>query len=172
MDFVLNIIQLISYNYQLKLIVSLAIGFIFLETIVFYRIFLANIIQRDKIITFDNPSGRVTVSLFAIEDLVKRTIARMHEIKQAKTSINVSRKGLKMKIRLVLNAEVSIPEVTSKVQDLVKQKIQSTIGSDEPIEVSIFVDKIIAVKVKEQSEEVKQEVEENAPGIPFQGYRA
>jgi len=102
------------------------------------------------IIAFDNPGGRVSVSLNAIEELIKRIISRFSEVREVKSRVSVSRKGLHIKVRLILRAEGSIPEVTSRVQDAVKSKIQDTIGIDEPIDVAIYVGKILPDQGKEK----------------------
>lgn len=139
----------------------------------FYRYFAFNV-PRGKIIAFDNPAGRVTVSLGAIEELIKRMVVRMPEIREARTTITASRKGLKIRMRLIIFSEVNIPDLTLKIQELVTAKIQETIGIDEPIIVTIYIAKIvapIAVKEKRPKSDAKPE-EKPEVNIPFRGYRA
>jgi uncharacterized alkaline shock family protein YloU len=86
----------------------------------------------------------------------------------------VSKKGLQNKITLILRVEGSIPELTSRVQELVKRKVQDAIGLDEPMDITIYVGKIISDQRNEKpspkkKEEVQKELEHN---VPFQGYRA
>lgn len=173
LDNFLNILAHIYFNKNLCMIFSVLAGFlIFVNFICFYQILTANAYEK-KIIAFDNPAGRVSVSLVAIEELTKRIISRIPEVREVKSKISVSKKGLHIKIKLILRAEGSIPEVTSRVQELVKRKIQNTIGLDEPIEVAIYVGKILPDQAKEKTqpkkEDVKREPEQN---VPFQGYRA
>jgi len=148
---------------------SLGAGLIVLNYI-FYQIYSVNV-HRDKIIAFDNPSGRVSLSLVALEDLVKRMLSKLSEVKDIKQNITASRKGLFITIRLILRSEVNIPEITSKVQELVKKKIQDIIGLDEPINVSIYIGKIIPEKIQGKSILEEKEKEKSEPNIPFQGYR-
>ncbi len=169
---IFNMLTIIYDDEALRMIFAAAsCGFLFLNY-VFYRAFTINI-HKEKTIAFDNPAGRVSVSLGAIEDLTKRIVSRIPEVREVKSKISASKKGLLIKIKLILRAEGSIPEVTSRVQELVKRKVQDTIGLDEPIEVAIFVGKILADQGKEKrppkKEEAKKEPEKN---IPFQGYRA
>jgi len=139
---------------------------------VFYRAFTVNI-HKEKTIAFDNPAGRVSVSLVAIEELTKRIISRVSEVREVKSKISVSKKGLLIKIKLILRAEGSIPEVTSRVQELVKRKVQNTIGLDEPIEVAIYVGKILPDQGKEKQLPKKEGPQkEPQQNVPFQGYRA
>jgi uncharacterized alkaline shock family protein YloU len=170
-----NFINLWIFIYQdeaLRMICAAGAGSMLFLNFIFYRAFTVNI-HKEKTIAFDNPAGRVSVSLGAIEDLTKRVISRESEVREAKSRISVSKKGLLIKIRLVLRAEGSIPEVTSRVQELVKKKIQKTIGLDEPIEVAIYVGKILpdqgGEKKQPKNEEPQKDPQQN---VPFQGYRA
>jgi uncharacterized alkaline shock family protein YloU len=157
-----------------RVVVGLA-GFVILANyICYYQAVKANISEK-KIIAFDNPGGRVSVSLLAIEELTKRVISRFSEVREVKSRVWVSKKGLHIKMRLILRAEGSIPEVTSRVQDAVKRKIQDTIGIDEPIDVDIYVGKILPDQANEKRPPKKDDgpkVPEQQPNIPFQGYRA
>ena len=169
---VMNMLAIIYYDEPLRMIFSVAAcGLLFLNYI-FYRVFTVNI-HREKTIAFDNPAGRVSVSLGAIEDLTKRVVSRISEVREVKSRISASKKGLHIKIKLILRAEGSIPEVTSRVQDLVKRKIQDTIGLDEPIEVAIFVGKILPDQGREKKAPKKEDsAKPSDQNIPFQGYRA
>lgn len=148
-----------------------ACGFLLLNY-VFYKTLTVNS-YKGRTIAFDNPSGRVNISLMAIEDLIKRAIVQTPEVREVKSKISVSKSGLRIKTTLILRAEGSIPEVTSRVQELIKKKVQEAIGLDEPIDVSIFVGKILTDQGGEKRP-VKKEKEPKDPeqNIPFQGYRA
>jgi len=168
-----NLLSYVYFNEQLRIsLAGLVCILIFLNYICYYQVLKANATEKN-IIAFDNPGGRVSVSLNAIEELIKRIISRFSEVREVKSRVSVSRKGLHIKVRLILRAEGSIPEVTSRVQDAVKSKIQDTIGIDEPIDVAIYVGKILPDQGKEKQplkkEEVQKEQEQN---VPFQGYRA
>ncbi|MDP8211887.1 MAG: alkaline shock response membrane anchor protein AmaP [Candidatus Zapsychrus exili] len=176
------VLQLLDINYimaflsaayidtNLRMAIGVIAVIILFKNFLFYRMFTVNI-NKNKVIAFDNPSGRVSVSLLALEDTVKRTALKLEEIKDLKSSIKTSKKGLQFKISLVLAAEVNIPEITSKVQELVKDKIQDMIGLDEAVDISIYVGKILLDKERKR---VKKEdnADENDANIPFQGYRA
>ena len=127
--------------------------------------------RQDNIIAFDNPAGRVSVSLVALEEMIKRKVVQMPDIKDVKVRLTASKKGLYVRIKLVLSSEVNIPEITSKVQDKIARKVQSTIGIEEPVNVAIYVGKIIPEKMKEKLQNVQQE-EKTEVNVPFEGYRA
>lgn len=148
-----------------------AAGLLFINFIL-YRQLDVNA-HKEKIIAFDNPSGRVRVALVALEDLIRRTISRFPEVKESKVDIRASKRVLSVKIRLVLCSEVNIPELTSIVQETAKRKIQDIIGLDEPLNISVYISKILGDVVKDKKSGKKEDPEER-PGVqvPFQGYRA
>ncbi|MDP2653873.1 MAG: alkaline shock response membrane anchor protein AmaP [Candidatus Omnitrophota bacterium] len=127
--------------------------------------------QREKTIAFDNPSGRVTVSLAAVEDLIKRVTYRIPEVKEIRPTIVATKKGLNIAVRVALNSDVSIPEVTARLQETIKRKIQETIGLDESVNVKIDIVKILTEDRKSRHSKDKGEADTDA-NLPFQGYRA
>jgi uncharacterized alkaline shock family protein YloU len=154
---------------DLRLIIGIVSGIILFCNFLFYQYFSVNV-HRDKIIAFDNPSGRVSVSLTAMEDLVRRVLLRLNEVRDGKVRITASKKGLDVKIRLVMKSEVNIPELTARVQEKVRRKIQDTIGLEEAVNVAIYVGKILPERIKEKPAEEQEQPP--APSVPFRGYRA
>ena len=156
-----------------RMITGIFAGVLLLKNFMFYRFFSVNV-RRDKIIAFDNPSGRVSVSLMAMEDLVKRLIIRQSQVKDVKTRITASKKGLSLRIQLSIAFEVNIPELTAGLQEMIRRKIQDTIGIEDTVEISIYVGKILPERTKGKQLKKNEMIEEEKPNahIPFQGYRA
>ena len=127
--------------------------------------------QKERTIAFDNPSGRVIVSLGAIEDLVRRLMYKLSEIKEVKLHIIKTKKGIDVEARLILKAEVSIPDITSRLQDLIKTKIEETLGIDEPVMVRIHVVKIVGDENKAKRSKTESEEKLEQTAVPFHGYR-
>lgn len=169
---VLNLFYIIHIDYNLRVAVScIAAGLLFINFIL-YRQLDVNA-HKEKIIAFDNPSGRVRVALVALEDLIRRTISRFPEVKESKVDIRASKRALNVRIRLILCSEVNIPELTSIVQETSKRKIQDIIGLDEPLNISVYISKILGDPFKDKRSGKKENLEErSATQVPFQGYRA
>ncbi len=168
---IFNFILAIYLDNTLRLIIGISGGVILFMNFLFYQLYSINA-HRDKIIAFDNPSGRVSVSLVALEDLIKRMLYKMDEIKEVKASIAVTRKGLRVKVRLALRSEANIPELTASMQELVKSKIQDIIGLEEPISITIYVGRIILDRIKDKKKELSEEKKnDELSNIPFHGYR-
>lgn len=161
----------IAGDETLKLVYGSLAGVLLFLNFIFYKNFSVNV-RRGKNIAFDNPAGRVSVSLFALEDLIRRLISKWTEVREVKVGVTASKKGLETKIKLVLRSEANIPGLTSRIQDSVKEKIQDTIGLDEAVSVLVFIGKIIHEREKEKStKKIKEVKEEPQPTIPFREYR-
>jgi len=172
-ELIVDLLELAYYDINIRLIVGATAIVILLVNHIFSRTILGEQ-QRGKIIAFDNHSGRVSVALSALEDLVKKEIFLVREVKEAKIKILVGRRGLDVAARLSLNTDVNIPEMTSNLQELVKKKIQNTIGIEETVTVRVHVVKIVPEGRKPKSPKASEEAEPKveAPSVPFPGYRA
>ncbi len=55
---------------------------------------------------------------------------------------------------------------------MVTKKIQDTIGLEEPVDVSVYVGKILSDQSKPSPSPEETKRDKSDPNIPFQGYRA
>jgi uncharacterized alkaline shock family protein YloU len=169
---VVKILTNIDHDAQFSTILTLVVGFIMLVSL-----FWANLIyarrQKERTIAFDNPAGPVSVSLNAMEDLIRRIVVRVPEIKEIRPAIVATKKGLDVEIKLILRTDVHIPEMTAKLQELIRSKIQDVIGLEGKINIRIHVVKIISEDLKYKKDKGKAEIEvDPSPTVPFRGYRA
>jgi len=122
--------------------------------------------EREKTIAFNNPSEQVTITLFAVEDLIRKIGQELPQVKELKPDVVANKKrGIQVNIRLTLKSETNIPEFTAQLQELVKSRIQEIFGIDEQIIVKIHVAKIITQpeKTKKKNEIVVEEPEIKVP---------
>ncbi len=125
-------------------------------------------IQREKTIAFANPNGQVTITLSAVEDLIKRLTNQLSELKEARANVRATKRGIDIRLRVVLRSETNIPDFTARLQDMIAAKIQEVFGIDEQITVKIHVAKIVTAeeKPKKKIENSQEEI-----AIPYQGMR-
>ena len=125
--------------------------------------------QREKTIAFTTSSGEVTIALGAVEDLIRRLAGTISEIKELRPHVIVTKKGsIVVDLRVVLKSEVNIPELTARLQDIVKTKIQEVLGTEEQPFIKMHIMKIIS---HEDRDRKRKEIEkEEFPKIPFAGY--
>jgi hypothetical protein len=117
--------------------------------------------QQEKTIAYENPDGQITVSLQAVEDLIRRQALEFDEIKDLKPSAKVTKKGVEIKCKVVLAQDRPIPDLAQKIQNIIKNKVQATLGLEENLEVKIHVVKIMPKGRRKEREEKK-------PQAPYQ----
>ncbi len=163
--------QFMRYLYndpQAGMIAAVVIAVTMLISFAFARIIYGRQ-SRERSILIDHPLGRVTISVAAIEDMLRRLVVRTPQIKEIRPSIISSKRGLKVDIRLVLNAEVNISELTAEFQETVQRKIQELIGKEERIIVRIHVIKIAGDCQKGKARE-DYDTRSESP-LHYHGYR-
>ena len=124
--------------------------------------------QREKTIAFATSSGQVTISLSAVEDLIRRLAGIIPEVKELRPNVVANKKGIIVEMRVVLRSEANIPELTSRLQDITKSKIQEVLGVDEQIIIRIHV-----AKIAHDDKDVRRKKDfekEDRSTIPFSGY--
>lgn len=166
---VLVLLDRLYYEVQMRIITGLS-GFILILISLAAAQSITGRMQREKTIAFTNPNGQVTITLSAVEDLIKRLSMQMPELKEARADVKASKKGIDIHMRIILRSEVNIPDFTSRLQDLISNKIQEVFGIDEPINVKIHVSKIITKEEqkKKKSEKHQQGEDQEEINIPYQ----
>lgn len=171
---VLNALFTVYYDSYYAIIASLVTAIIILKTLFFGRLIYGRQ-RKERTIAFDNPSGQVSISLSALEDLIRRLSVSTTGIKEIRPNVVATKKGLSVEIRLILKADVNIPDLTRELQEAIKQKIQDVIGLEESVNIRVHVFKIVYddPKVKRHKEKEKtndQEVKTEQPHAPYHGF--
>ena len=154
-----------SHNY--RLIIGLSGALLILISFSFAQIILGKF-QRERTIAFTTSSGQVTISLSAVEDLIRRLAGIIPEVKELRPNVVANKKGIVVEMRVVLRSEANIPELTSRLQDITKSKIQEVLGVDEQIIIRIHVAKI--AHDEKDNRRRKDFEKEDRSTIPFSGY--
>ncbi|MDD4900393.1 MAG: alkaline shock response membrane anchor protein AmaP [Candidatus Omnitrophica bacterium] len=124
--------------------------------------------QREKTIAFTTASGEVTVALSAVEDLIKRLTGIIPEIRELRPDVIATKKGIEVKLRVILKSEANIPELTTRLQEITRARIQEVLGVEEQIIIRIHIAKIISIEEKDRK---RKDLPTDEPTIPFGGYR-
>lgn len=163
-----NLLVYIQYSPNSRIIVGLSGLLLILISFSFAQLILGRF-QRERTIAFTTASGEVVVSLSAIEDLIKRLGNNIPEIKELRPDVIATKKGIVVDLRVILRSESNIPELTARLQEITRSKIQEILGLEEQIIIKIHVAKIILKEEKERKRKEGEEKEE--PTVPFSGYR-
>ena len=121
-------------------------------------------LKKGRTITFQNPDGEVTVSVTAIEDYIRKIADDMPDVKDVRSHVNFTKKGINVTSAVSIHAGANIPEVMERIQMAVKNHIQTMLGVDEPINIKMHISRIIgtppaeAVGPEEPQEESPQQV--------------
>lgn len=161
-----NLIAYVQDSPHSKIIVGLSGLLLIVISFSFAQLILGRF-QREKTIAFTTSSGEVTIALSAVEDLIRRLAGIIPEIKELRPDVIATKKGIIVDLRVVLRSEANIPELTARLQEIARSKIQEVLGVEEQIIIKIHVTKIISM---EEREKKTKEIEKQEPTIPFSGY--
>ena len=158
-----NFVEIITSDMYTKLM-ALCAGLVlfFVGIIVPYRV--GKKLNKNKTVSFQNPDGEVTVSLSAIEEYVKKIAKSINGIKDVKSDVNIKKKGININTEVSILSGVNIPEVTERIQMEVKNRVQSMLGVDENVNITMHVKKI-SKGVGEESNE--RETRNDDVRVPF-----
>ncbi|MFA5156248.1 MAG: alkaline shock response membrane anchor protein AmaP [Candidatus Omnitrophota bacterium] len=124
--------------------------------------------QREKTIAFPTASGEVTIALSAVEDLIKKLAVEIPGIRELRPDVVAGKKGIIVDLRVILRSEANIPELTERLQEITRSKIQEVLGIEEQIIIKIHVLKIVSPEERERKRKDNEKGPE--PTIPFGGY--
>lgn len=162
-----NFLGLIQGSFNSRVIIATS-GILLIVISLSFAQFILGRFQREKTIAFPTASGQVTIALSAVEDLIRRLAGIIPEIKELRPDVIATKKGgITVDLRVVLKEEANIPELTERLQEITKSKIQEVLGLEEQITIRIHVAKIISAEEKERK---RKEFERDEPKIPFSGY--
>lgn len=123
--------------------------------------------QREKTIAFATAAGEVTIALSAVEDLIRRLAGMLPEIRELRPDVIATKKGILADLRVILKSEANIPELTARLQDITRSKLQEVLGIEEQISIRIHVIKIISSDHKDKK---RKDTDAEEPAVPY-GYR-
>jgi len=100
-------------------------------------------------IVYTGPQGRTTVSVFAIEDIVRKVLKKKPEINDFSLKCRGYEKKAEIKIRLKLQADVQVPQFSDAIQTDIRTRLKKILDLEEEIE--------IYIEIQQMEEKQKQE---------------
>ncbi|MBU0683233.1 MAG: alkaline shock response membrane anchor protein AmaP [Candidatus Omnitrophica bacterium] len=126
---------------------------------------LEKTIQKKRIVAFQNPDGEVTVSISAIEEYIRKIAKNISGIKDIRSRVFITRKGINIVTDVSMIAGANIPQITERIQMEVKNKVQVMLGVEEKISVKIHIKRI--AKSETQGDELGQSENFSSSAIPY-----
>jgi uncharacterized alkaline shock family protein YloU len=163
---IISVIDYIQSSTNSRIITGLSGLLLIVISFSFAQLILGRF-QRERTIAFATASGEVTIALSAVEDLIKRLGHVIPEIKELRPDVIATKKGIIVDLRVILKSEANIPELTARLQEITRSKIQEVLGVEEQIIIKIHVAKIISMEEKDRRR--KESGKEESP-VPFGGY--
>jgi uncharacterized alkaline shock family protein YloU len=163
---IINLVSLLQNSFSTRLVIGFS-GLLLILISIFLAQQILGRFQREKTIAFATASGEVTVSLNAVEDLIKRLAGVIPEIRELRPDVIAKKGTIMVDLRVILRSEANIPELTARLQDITRLKIQEVLGLEEQIIIKIHIAKIVA---QEDKEKKKKEAEKQEAILPYGGY--
>ena len=160
-DAVTGCLTQIPGNFRLKMI-TLLIGALLVLLCLRYIQTIFRRCRRNKSITFESSEGKISITLVAIEDMLKKMLEAKTEVSRIKPKVILRKKYIEIAAHGVLTAEVNLVEFTKEIQEQVKEKVHALLGEDKQVQVNLEIRKIAISK--------KELIEEKEPKIPFRDY--
>ena len=104
---------------------------------------LVKLIRRDDEVVLYGKWGYMTVSLRAIDDLVKKVLQRFDVVKEVKTETEVEGNNLKIIAHLSVVSGWNLPELIDVIQNDISGRINKMLGGGIQLELAVNVTKII-----------------------------
>ncbi|HNS32452.1 MAG TPA: alkaline shock response membrane anchor protein AmaP [bacterium] len=115
-------------------------------------------IYKTKVVSFDNPNGKIKISLRAIENYINSMlIKQIKDIHSLRVKTVISSKGLNTTINLKLFSHFNIPELCTQIQEVTKNYLQDAIGIERIGNIEIFISRIKSNGAQETTEDTTDE---------------
>jgi uncharacterized alkaline shock family protein YloU len=147
-----DVLKMVYASSAIKLTVIIVAAVVFLISLRFLFISLSRSRQHSHSIDQRTEFGDVRISLETMENLALKSTSKQKSIKDTRVRVNATDVGMDIELRVVVDGEVSIPQLTEEVQKSVKQYIEDITGIPV-VNVSVFVANII------QTNTIKSRVE-------------
>lgn len=168
-DYVLQFISYLQNNITWRAVLGMS-GFLIILISFFFAQLIIGRYQREKTIAFSTATGQVTISLSAVEDLIKKLSSYIPEIREMRPDVIATKKGsIIVDLRVILKSEANLPELTSRLQDIIRSKLQEVLGVEGQIIVKIHIAKIISFDDKDRKrKDLSKDKDETI--FPYGGY--
>ncbi len=125
------------------------------------------IFRRERSVVTESSYGKVSITLFAIEDMLRNMLESESGLSHVRPRIICKKHRIEVIIRGNLNAEANLPVFTKNIQEKTREKLQNLLGEDKEIRIKIEIRKMV-FKGKKKIIESPEEVTEAE--IPYRYY--
>jgi len=123
-------------------------GVIFLVALlilVFEAFFIMSLLRKEEkpveTVNLTTPTGQISITAYSLETMVKSIVSRFDSVADVRTKVDFSNSQVGMDISVKVKSSVLIPEISSKIQSIVKEEVLKSTGI-ELHSIRVFVDGI------------------------------
>lgn len=95
----------------------------------------------DQTLVHESDLGEVRISIGAVENLVRKVARQVKGVRDVRGWVSLAGGRINVRLRTVISPDVSVPEVSTSIQNTVRDCLQSVVGV-EAGEVRVFVENI------------------------------
>ncbi len=150
-DFLFRISQIPNFSFF-----AVTLGILFILTAFLILYLLEKNYRREKTIALNGKNGKITMAVSVIEDLIKRSVENLLDIKEINSKILLKKKSIKIISKITLFSTANIPKITDETQKIIKAQIEEALNIKEDVDVEIYVSKIVEKSDKERIREKKE----------------
>ncbi|MFA6280950.1 MAG: alkaline shock response membrane anchor protein AmaP [Candidatus Omnitrophota bacterium] len=131
------------------------------------RFLQRTIFRRERSVVTESSYGKVSITLFAIEDMLKNMLETQNGLSHVRPRIICKKHGIEVIIRGNLSVDANLPVFTKEIQEKTREKLQNLLGEEKEIKIKIEIRKMV-FKGKKKIVESTEDITE--PEIPYRYY--
>lgn len=116
-------------------------------------------VRPEQTICVQNPEGEVRITFGAIEELLRKASRQIGGVKEFKPKVIGGKRGLEVFSRVSVGTGSSVPELTVRIQDMVKSQIKGVLGIEEIGAIKIYVNRIVTEESSREEEDERKNVQ-------------
>ena len=152
-----NVIKPIEYIYSTRQgrMIAMAVGVILVVISFIIITVRSKANSEEKSISFDNPVGKVKISLSAIENFIRKIATQIPGIHEIKPHAVTRKNKITVNNRVVIWGSENLLATSNKAQEAIQGYLQEILGAEERIEINMHVVKVLqdVTKIKTEGEE-------------------
>lgn len=100
-------------------------------------------LRPEQTISIQSSEGELRIAFSAIEELLRKASREIRGVRELKPKVVGTKRGLEIRNSAAVEAGVSIPEITTRIQELFRSQIREVLGIEEVGAIRTYVHKII-----------------------------
>ena len=138
----LGLADISGYLFGRELLSGIAGGAMIVLGLIVIRIAVQNV-RPEQTVSIQSPEGELRIAFSAIEELLIRASREIRGVRELKPRVIGTKRGLEVRNRASVEAGVSIPEITARIQELFRSQIREVLGIEEMGAIRTYVHKIV-----------------------------